>query len=260
MKNQILFFCFIILVSFNFGCQKDRSLSNYYSNNNHTETRDTCLTEFSLNEIDSIGITHNAEVMSIFNNFDFESIDKISEVRHQFSTMHPGLSNSEVDTILSIALNSSNFNVNNINTFDNNQMVHNYYNNLLSIIDTTESLTGLNYSLGVLRDSVVQNLECKDKSFLLVCISIAKKSALMWAPTNIGGMGLYDELESMAGFNNKITARRPLWQKIFGADVAGAAAGFMKYGFGLAVPGINSAIAGFIAEEAATPSVIAFVL
>jgi hypothetical protein len=91
---------------------------------------------------------------------------------------------------------------------------------------------------------------------MLTCISVARNSLYLWAPSSIGGQGYYDQILQNSG----LTERWSGWRAVGAADLSGAATAFFEFGFGLAVPGTNAAVAGAIAWNAGMSSAFAAML
>lgn len=251
-------FLFLLLIVASQSCIKDNQFSNLQQDNPSIAERDVCTTEFSSSEVNSIGILHNQVVVDLFEHFNFQASDKMAELTNQLSLSHPELSTSKINSIVSTATSSLNFNINNYSSQIGNPLVYQFFNILLGHIDNYQSISGLNSSLDQLKIQVETNLDCKDKSFMLTCISVARNSAILWTPTVLGGIGFHDELKVRGGFSNGVEDRDSPWRKAAKADLLGAAGAFFAYGFGLVVPGANAAIAADIAFAAGYSSATAF--
>lgn len=252
-------FLFFVLVITNQSCTKDnRFASSQQDNLGVIKQRDVCTTEFSSLEVNLIGVTHNQLVVDLFENFNFQASDKMAELTYQLSLAHPELSISKINSIVSTANSSLSFNINEHGTQITDPLVYQYFNTLLGCIDTCQSIAEFNSRLDDLEVQIEASLACKDKSFMLTCISVARRSAILWSPVTLGGLGFYDELKERAGFSSAVQYRESPWRKVVKADLLGAAGAFFAYGFGLVIPGTNTAIAADIAFAAGYSSATAF--
>jgi hypothetical protein len=99
-------------------------------------------------------------------------------------------------------------------------------------IDTFTHLTYLISRLEDIESDVVNNFSCSDRELLLVSISVAKKSAELWAPTSYGGEGfLHDKFFK----DGEIQDRMPWWKRAIIGDVAAAGAAFLNIGISGAI-------------------------
>ncbi len=117
------------------------------------------------------------------------------------------------------------------------------YNELIKSIEAFESIPQLFVQLNEIRMVANSNLDCFDWNFIMTCISVAEKSAILWTPEQLGGLG--------TGLNcGLIQSRISWWKRAIVSDVSGAAGYFAAVGVGLIIPGANAAIAGGIAFAA----------
>lgn len=100
----------------------------------------------------------------------------------------------------------------------------------------------------------------RDRQAILIFATVSEKSAQLWLSKNTGGMGYLDVMKSK--IQQDRTARGAELRKVdpcigdvLAADGAGAATQFLAWGFAIAVPGVNIAIAGEIAFASGAASI-----
>ena len=187
--------------------------------------------------------------------FDYQDENQLNEVTAQVYSYFPTVTHAHLDVLIADA-QSAFVLADHSGDISNDGLVGAYYDSLSNIISRSTTVSILQGNLNTLKGLVSTNLTCSDRDFLLTCISVASRSAYLWAPTTIGGQGYYDAVIAAKGLNGKASARFD-WKNVLGADIAGAAGEFFKYGLGLSTPGANVAIATDIAVGAAISSVIA---
>jgi len=242
------------------ACKKEDTILP--PNDNLTIYNSNCTLSFSEQNIADIGLVHNKLILDLFENYNFSASDRLFELKNQFILMHPELPPFVVDFLISNATKTYNqgFNVNVIE-FSNLQLVSMNYNKLHNLIDTSSSIINLNIGLDLLKIQTISSLSCVDRYFLLTCIEVARKSAVLWTPINQGGQGLLSKIYGkFNSFPPDITRAHPCWKLVIAADITGAAGGFMAMGIGLGIPGTNVGVACLIGYEAGYGSAMAAAL
>lgn len=248
MKNIFLFsLSLLIAILAVTGCAKDsfRTLQDKQK----IQDRGGCTGGFSSSEIDSIGIMHNQVVTTVFGNFNFSALNPITELKSRFAVEYSGISSTTLNGYFTSG--GSGFDIDaNISQFSDQNLVSTYFNDIIYYIDNSANMTSLQTSLSTLKGLAETNLACSDLDFILVCISVASNSADLWSPTTIGGDGFYDTIDGLKIISGEVQSRW-IWRDVVKGDLTGAAGAFFAYGFGLAIPGANAAIAADIAFASA---------
>ncbi|MCA0236555.1 MAG: hypothetical protein LCH81_09245 [Bacteroidetes bacterium] len=249
--KKVLFPISALLLFISSGCIKESSPKEIKQ---LQERGGACSGEFSSLEIQSIGTMHNTVVMDVFENYDFETTNIDLELRTNFASAYSSLTYNQVTNIINVA--TSTFDINDHTASINDPLVYSYYDDICDLLNNFSTISELNEELDKLEESIIEDLECTDRDFLLVCISVARNSSSLWAPVSIGGSGYYDDIEEKLELMGAVQYRIN-WRNVAEADLWGAASAFFAYGFGLAVPGTNAAIAISIAYSAGFSSVTA---
>lgn len=137
-----------------------------------------------------------------------------------------------------------------------NQTTHSYLSTIMDALDQSSSYQEFVNELNSLQNTARadNSLSCLDLEIVEGAIEVAKKSAYLWMPTSMGGLGIYSSK------NNSIQFRAWSWRKALMADVASVAADM--YGmaavlaFTAAAPPANAAIAIGIGVSAAVGSAL----
>lgn len=243
------------------ACKKESS-SQTTTNSRMTIKSSTreCLT---LNFVEvNIGQLHNDGIKKVYEGLDFKDpvaarakiINNFEAINYDPTTL--GITreqfNSETRSIIS-ELEANNYDIRNYTDASiTSAASYPYLVNIMNEIEGLVDLTELNQSLDVIENQVNANLTCTDKDVVLATIKIARSSAQLWLPTNLGGEGYYDQVVLMKG--GKTSAAQRLITNAIIADASSLSASFLKWGamlaVGLEVPGANMAILVGLATDA----------
>lgn len=228
-----------------FSCKKtDHSIEQI------SELRRSC-ERVDFSQLD-IGSYHNQYVLQAYSNVDFNDIDNLKQnILNEFESISfdpSALSISHADFFEHISdqmetLALSNYDIRNVSNHGLTEEAFVYIDLILDRIDSISNLSSFNSQMDVLYETVSINLNCEEADYVLGTILIAKSSAYLWAPTDIGGYGLYDQT-----FSGSPNYQKKWWKRALVGDVTGSASYFLGFGTGLAVgiatPGANVAILG----------------
>ncbi len=244
MKKVIYLFLLSLVVV---NCTSESKLDSKANvSNDHLNLSDRGCGSFSIAEINLIGEKHNEYVIDWLGQLDCNSPDFIEDAMVTYRTLGKGeFDDNQIKEMTEEPIPS--FVVEDYAHQFNNRLTVNYYNQLLNLIEQSNDYSSLIMGLSDLQNDVSTNLDCYDWSFMMTSISVARKSAQLWTPVELGGLGLAPCSDSF---------RIPWWKKAIRNDVAGAAGYFMAVGVGLTVPGANVAIAGSVAFAAGWSSAV----
>lgn len=221
----------------------------------------------------NIGILHNDYVSDAYSKVDLSDKGKAREqfvnyfVSIQFDARPMGISNEDFFSIVknnNEELSAADYDFRKLNNPSISKNVRSLMIRILNFSDTITNLDEYNSNLDVIQKEANGVLNCEDLNTITGAIIIAKNSASLWAPKEIGGQGLYDAkivadlnnlkysdyaFENLKGgpnANQVIMLR--WWQRALIGDVSGAAQYFTGIGIagaaGLGVPGANGVILG----------------
>lgn len=118
--------------------------------------------------------------------------------------------------------------------------------------DHVNSLDAFNDKLNSIEQQAQANLSCNDLDVVLSTVKVAKSSAKLWAPTALGGDGLFDST-----FEHNPPMQIMSWRGALVGDISGSAQYFTTLGIASAagvVSGANAIILGGWAIAAALAS------
>lgn len=226
-----------------------------------TMSASSCVT-VDFNSAD-FGELHNQYVISLYNGVNFSNLNNAkTQILNNFKNMQVDASvfnMTEEDfknSVLSVNQELSNHKYD-LREWSNNPLANSnlypYVVKILNEIDNITNLSTFNSKLNSIEQEAINNLTCSDLDLVLGTLKVAKSSAKLWAPTSMGGDGLFDNT-----FGNNPPQLLKGWKGAVVGDASGSAAYFTTMGIGMAVgwaiPGANVAILGMWALSAGVAS------
>ena len=236
------FFLFVLLFSI-YSCRVEENVSSFV--------------EIGLTNKDfkNIGKLHNEYVIKIMNRFHINRFSTLDELK---------IVTSEIGSKETMGFLMNQPQIDDLNSHLSQHYLSktlSIYNEIYTIIfDGNSNVKEKNIKLDRLIDQANQALTINDYEFIQSCLYVAKSSMTLWSAKNIGGEGYFDALNLELYGNGKLEQRLiapSCSDDVIAGDIAGAAFAFLKWGFALAIPGTNAAIAAEIAYETATASATA---
>ena len=222
---------------------------------------------FTSTEIELIGETHNKYLEEVYQSIDFTAcIDCRSAIIASFKNIDVDISGLGIslDSLVNLAVDIyDRFESIDLRDWTNppySQKVHNYLSTILDAVDQSTSFGSFNIELQGIREIVSNDstLNCLELDIILGSLEVAEKSAFIWMPQSMGGIGL------QSFDNSNIESRRWSWRNAILGDVASVAADMVALSVVLAVttavPPANLALAIGIGVTAAVGSAFAGIM
>lgn len=211
-----------------------------------------------------IGQLHNTHVINAYANIDFSSSSLQDDLFSYFNNYDIDfdtlMTHDEFIEVLNTVHNNMEncgYDLRNETTSSLSDELKPYYFDVLNECDSIITLLDFNQRLDAILSAAENSLENEDYDKLKAGIIVAKSSAYLWAPTNMDGYGLYDQLLVNAEpYNVQMAAR---WKKVLIGDVSGLSGYFTVLGTSMAIwaslnPGTGAMILGGAALTAAWSS------
>jgi len=248
MKSKIIAYVVVLLAIFALffvGCQKSNVMSVQEDNKLPKRYFSSSYTPLDFSDL---GETHNNLIKNAYSSVNFASPTIMEDIEVFFTEVafdyySLGLSENDWKDLL-IDINSKlkaiNFDLR--NSTDLGELNIETANFIFEILDKCENLQILsefNLDIDSILNSASNELTNLDFDIVKASAIIAKKSAELWAPTSIGGEGLFD---TTFGNNPQL---RGGWRGALIGDVAGASQYFLGLGItasitAAAIPGTNA--------------------
>lgn len=243
------------------GCTNSDNTAGLENQQPRALSGKTCKTiDFSAADF---GDLHNQYVMSLYNGVDFSNLTAArNKILNNFQNMGIDASvfNMSEDEFKSKVLSVNeqlSAHKYDLRQWSNNPISQKasypYIVKILNEADHINSLDAFNDKLNSIEQQAQANLSCDDLDVVLGTVKVAKSSAKLWAPTTLGGDGLFDST-----FGQNPPMQIMSWRGALIGDASGSAQYFMSIGVagaaGLGVPGANAAILGGWAIAAALAS------
>lgn len=219
-----------------------------------------------------IGELHNQTVISLYNGVDFTNLQNAENginnnfVNLQYDPSTLGISKNQFNQFsfdLIDDLKACNFDLRNCNSsIITSEASYPFIVQILDAIDNITTVNNLNTNLDGIQNQAALSLSQADLDVIIAAIKIAKKSAYLWSPVSMGGLGYYEDIfgpfppaPTPSGMSD---AARNLIKKVLVSDVSALSASFIKLGgmiaVGLEIPAVNVAILVGLAVDAALGS------
>jgi hypothetical protein len=268
MKTKVFFYLLFCILSM-YSCEYSETpielempVTNQHAEPFAEGTLIGCV-EVSNGWVTQIGIDHNENLKSWLHLVDIDSIfDSSMQLASNYILNYDGSLDSFMSVWLPIITQPDGYYE--VKQLWGSSIVHDYLDGICEIIETASNFYEIDSALTTIQLDAQSELVCDELNAILVTISIAKASAKLWLPTELGGEGFYTTI------GNYQSGSRSFWRKIGNvvcSDAMGGFAGFVKSailtgGTGL-VPGNapgNAVIAAGTAYAAATASAGAAIL
>lgn len=247
-----------LIITF-FSCEKSEVSQddlNILSKNNTSFLNKRLLTE---NELISLGNKHNDYLNDYFRNNntanDRDSLIDEFMILKDFDWNYTDSKNG-VSYVIdeSISMQSDNYSTANfINNFSS--VGQGFITSLDNHLMNATSINDLNNQIDDVVDDIRKSkLSIKDKNGILGYAYIMKSSAKLWAPTSIGGEGLFDAIN---GSTNRLSSRGWSWNRAGRGDAAASMTYFLGIGLTIVAPPAGLAVLTAWAWSAAAGSVVA---
>lgn len=208
---------------------------------------------FTENELISIGTNHNRYLAEVYAAVDFDScVNCEQEITTAFKSLDIDVSGLGIslDSLIDIAAKTyNNLESIDIRTWTNppfNQSTHNYLSAIMDELDYSSSHSDYVHRLDSLKVMVKSDnsIDCLNGEIIIATIEVAKNSAYLWMPVNMGGLGYYSLYQQ-----NSIEFRgRPWsWRNAFASDIAAVGSSMMELAVLLAVTSVAPPANGLIA-------------
>lgn len=269
LKNYLLI---VFSVFFITGC--DNQIENLEGRNEINHTENTSIVNKSVSnqrllndeQVKLVGEKHNQVLTQVFSNYDFNTNDRVYEIRAQFEKVDL---NGHI-----INWNSKDYgNIENNLNFLRNNLSENAFSIIeqgMSEAENLENFDSFSNKLESLNLKARKELVGIELDTVLIALNVLENSAKLWLPIEEGGNGIgYGFMEKYNSlYNTEINNRRSPRQMIrtaLAADGLSAAGGFLVGAFVIgATAGTGglgtAAIVGFlvgVAGEAAIASGVA---
>lgn len=208
---------------------------------------------YDWDQVRKLGEMHNETIKAIYSEVEIsECEDCKDEMTPIFNSIcvDKGYTNQECLEFISFSiksddyLNEIDYNFENWNSHPFSLQVFDYLIEIQTTLTNSSNYEYFKNKMIELQQTVISdnNINCIDTDLLVGTIEIAKESAYLWMPNEMGGLAL-NYVEHEIDYRNGWS-----WQGAVAGDVAGSASYFMGLGIGgaigLFVPGSNGAIIG----------------
>lgn len=248
-KNLAIISATALVISLFVACKK--SDNNIEIDNQPLSTMATSdCARVDFNAADFVEL-NNQYVIALYGEVDFSNLHNVkAQILNNFGNMPIDASAFQMseqkfkDIVLIANLQLANYKYD-LRQWSNNpisqSISYSYIIKILDEIDRVTSLRAFNVNLSFIEQKAKANLTCNDLDIVLGTIEVAKNSAKLWAPTSIGGDGLFDY-----SFGSNAPMQTMSWQRAIIGNASASALHFLTLGVGPAVskatPGANAAI------------------
>lgn len=256
MKILKFSFALFLAVTLFIACDKETTSTSIPS-----ETELNCF-GFTSSEIESIGTVQNQYLSEVYQAVDFSTCTNCrGDIIQAFKGIDADVSGLGIslDSLVNFAVtvydSLESYDVRDWNNSPFNQATHSYLSSIMDALDQASSYQDFVNQLNSLQETARadNSLSCLDLEIVKGAIEVAKKSAYLWMPSSMGGLGINSSGDNSIEF-------RWDWRKAIASDVASVAADMFSMAAVLAVttvaPPANAAIAIGIGVSAAVGSAL----
>lgn len=232
MKKLIYGTLFLAIVGIGFvACQKEKitTLNNQNTSSNNdlkTVLSQNTNFEFSLDEIESIGLAHNQILENVYTN-NFNNENNFTQIQAQFLN----LKNNDFAFIISELKNGKlpDFDIEYLNQNLQDQISLNYIKQGISIVDKEMSFDEIHYNLSALKMQIIDDSRSFNKTSALLFVEVAINSASFWLKSQTG--------TDVIGHTPHPQGMSKWVRGLIAADALGAAGTFLSYGLLVGITG-----------------------